>query len=116
MHLSMWKIQHRGNRRDTEGSTCKLPEAACRNSITTSGNDVSEDTLSKKITVTQIRYITVENETYVYITAKDRSVYKQNFADNESLIKIEEGDVITVHYMEGDDGVNTLFLMNNKFE
>lgn len=79
------------------------------NSITTSGNDVSEDTLSKKITVTQIRYITVENETYVYITAKDRSVYKQNFADNESLIKIEEGDVITVHYMEGDDGVNTLF-------
>ena len=35
------------------------------NSITTSGNDVSEDTLSKKITVTQIRYITVENETYV---------------------------------------------------
>ena len=62
-----------------------------------------------KITVTQIRYITVENETYVYITAKDRSVYKQNFADNESLIKIEEGDVITVHYMEGDDGVNTLF-------
>ena len=79
------------------------------NSITTSGNDVSEDTLSKKITVTQIRYITVENETYVYITAKDRSVYKQNFAENESLIKIEEGDVITVHYMEGDDGVNTLF-------
>lgn len=79
------------------------------NSITTSGNDVSEDTLSKKITVTQIRYITVENETYVYITAKDRSVYKQNFADNESLIKIEEGDVITVHYMEGDDGVNMLF-------
>ena len=78
------------------------------NSITTSGNDVSEDTLSKKITVTQIRYITVENETYVYITAKDRSVYKQNFAENESLIKIEEGDVITVHYMEGDDGVNAL--------
>ena len=33
------------------------------NSITTRGNDVSEDTLSKKITVTQIRYITVENET-----------------------------------------------------
>lgn len=78
------------------------------NSIATSGNDVSEDTLSKKITVTQIRYITVENETYVYITAKDRSVYKQNFAENESLIKIEEGDVITVHYMEGDDGVNAL--------
>ncbi len=78
------------------------------NSIATSGNDVSEDTLSKKITVTQIRYITVENETYVYITAKDRSVYKQNFAENESLIKIEEGDVITVHYMESDDGVNTL--------
>jgi len=44
----------------------------------------------------------------VYITAKDRSVYKQNFAENESLIKIEEGDVITVHYMESDDGVNAL--------
>ena len=95
------------------GSTQKEALASYRkllaeNSITTSGNDVSEDTLSKKITVTQIRYITVENETYVYITAKDRSVYKQNFAENESLIKIEEGDVITVHYMEGDDGVNTL--------
>lgn len=78
------------------------------NGIAANGKQADEDTPSRKITVAQIRYITVEDETYVYITAKDRSVYKQNFAENESLIKIEIGDVITVHYMESDDGVNTL--------
>lgn len=78
------------------------------NEITVAGNELAGDTPSRRITVEKIRYITVEGETYVYITAKDRSVYKQSFADNENLIFLEEGDVITVHYIESEDGVNSL--------
>ena len=78
------------------------------NEIAVSGNENAEDVPDKRITVEKIRYITMDGETYVYITAKDRSVYKQNFADNENLIFIEEGDVITVHYMESEDGVNNM--------
>ena len=78
------------------------------NEIAVSGNEIAEDVPGKRITVEKIRYITVDGETYVYITAKDRSVYKQNFADNENLIFIEEGDVITVHYMESEDGAHNL--------
>ncbi len=78
------------------------------NGIQVAGTEIAEDTPSKRITVEKIRYITVEGETYVYITAKDRSVYKQNFADNENLIFIEEGDVITVHYIESEDGANSM--------
>ena len=78
------------------------------NEIAVSGNEIAEDVPSKRITVEKIRYITMDSETYVYITAKDRSVYKQNFADNENLIFIEEGDVITVHYIESEDGAHNL--------
>ena len=78
------------------------------NEIEISGNNVEEQTASKRITVEKIRYITVEDQTYVYITSKDRCVYKQNFADNENLIFIEEGDVITVYYMESENGVHDL--------
>lgn len=69
---------------------------------------ISDDTPAKMITVKEIRYITMEGETYVYITAKDGSVYKQNFADNEALIFIEPDMKIKVFYYETESGINEL--------
>ncbi len=69
---------------------------------------ISDETPNKQITVKEIRYINMEDETYVYITAKDGSVYKQNFADNEALIFIEPEMKITVYYNETESGINEL--------
>lgn len=69
---------------------------------------ISDDTPAKMITVKDIRYITMDGETYVYITAKDGAVYKQSFADNESLIFIEPDMRIKVFYYETESGINEL--------
>ncbi len=69
---------------------------------------ISDETPNKQITVKEIRYINMEDETYVYITAKDGSVYKQNFADNETLIFIEPEMKIKVYYNETESGINEL--------
>ena len=69
---------------------------------------ISDETPNKQITVKEIRYINMEDETYVYITAKDGSVYKQNFVDNEALIFIEPEMKITVYYNETESGINEL--------
>lgn len=74
-----------------------------------SGSQVTgDDTPKKEITVSDIKYINMDNETYVYITSKDNEVFKQNFADNEALIFIQAGDKITVYYTEEENGINQL--------
>lgn len=78
------------------------------NGIINGNQTVTEDMPNKRITVSDIKYITIENETYVYITDRDGEVYKQNFAENEALIFIQENDIITVYYMESEDGINQL--------
>ena len=65
------------------------------NGITNSSSDL-EGMPNKDIVVKDIKYIAVENETYVYITDKDGNVYKQKFADNEQLIFIQPGDKIKI--------------------
>lgn len=83
-----------------------------RKLLAENGIGVSElaeaDVPSKKITVADIKFITVENETFVYITDKDGIVYKQAFAEDETLILIQPEDKITVYYMESDNGINSL--------
>ena len=44
----------------------------------------------------------------MYITDEKRNVYKQDFAENESLILIQPGDSIKVFYQEGEDAINQL--------
>ncbi len=78
------------------------------NEIISNDKAVTEDTPSKKITVRDIRYISMDGETFVYITDKDGAVYKQNFAENEALIFIQKNDIITVNYIESEGGINEL--------
>lgn len=78
------------------------------NEVITNDKTVAEDTSSKRITVQDIKYIALEGETYVYITDTTGGVYKQSFAEDETLILIQQGDKITVYYMEEENGINTL--------
>ena len=69
---------------------------------------MSNDIPNQQITVKDIKYINLEDSTYVYITDENGNVYKQDFAENESLIFIQPGDSIKVFYQEGEDAINQL--------
>ena len=70
--------------------------------------DSEEGEQSKLINIETIRYVDVSGDTIVYIIDTQGNVYKQTFAENESLIFLKEGDRITVHYEQGEDGINSL--------
>lgn len=72
------------------------------------GSDSEAGELSKQINIETIRYVDVSGETIVYILDKQGNVYKQAFAENEALIFLKEGDRITVHYEESEDGIHSL--------
>lgn len=69
---------------------------------------LSEDIPNKQIVVKDIKYINIEESTFVYITDETGTVYKQDFAENENLIFIQPGDSITVYYQEGENGINEM--------
>lgn len=78
------------------------------NEVITNDKTIAEDTLNKKIKVEDIKYIALDGETYVYITDTKGGVYKQSFAEDETLILIRQGDTVTVYYTEEENGINTL--------
>lgn len=73
-----------------------------------SDSSMTDDIPNKQIIVKEIRYVYLDDSTYVYITDRDGNVYKQDFADNESLIFVQTGDKIQVFYQESEDGINEL--------
>ena len=75
----------------------------------TKKQDVQEDAI-KEITfvVTDMEYVTMEGETYVYIKDQQGNVYKQKFADDESIIKISVGDTILLQYEANDNGIHRI--------
>lgn len=67
-----------------------------------------DDMPSKKITIADIQFVTTGGESIVYIKDTNKGVYKQNFAENESLILLNEGDIITVYYEESEEAIKEL--------
>ncbi|MCM1178930.1 MAG: hypothetical protein NC347_01640 [Clostridium sp.] len=62
----------------------------------------------EEITVSEMEYITMEGETYVYIKDEVGDVYKMLFAEDEGVIKISEGDRVLVQYEENENGIHDL--------
>ncbi len=61
------------------------------------------DQLFDEITVDDVQFVLVDDETIVYIRDGANNIYKQNFSENESLITIRQGDMIKVYYDEKSD-------------
>lgn len=61
-----------------------------------------------EIIVSEMEYITMEGETYVYIKDEDGNAYKMLFAEDESVIKVSVGDRILVQYDENENGIHDL--------
>ncbi|MBR3807073.1 MAG: hypothetical protein IKJ15_01695 [Lachnospiraceae bacterium] len=78
------------------------------NGIISKDQFATENMPSKKITIADIKFITADGETVVYIKDTENRVYKQNFSENESLILLNVGDIITVYYEESDGDIKEL--------
>ena len=95
------------------GSTQKETLAEYRrllkeNGVINSQQMVNDSVPSKKITITDIQFITTGGETVVYIKDDSKGVYKQNFAENESLILLNVGDIITVYYEDSEETIKEM--------
>lgn len=77
-------------------------------------NDVIEEVVpeitSKTVTITasSIDFITVDNNTVVYISSQDGQYYKQQFKDNELLITFKAGDTLEITYDEEHSGADII--------
>lgn len=66
--------------------------------------DLSDSSYENKdIVVEDIRFIDLSGDTYAYITDESGNVYKQEFASNEKLILIKQGDYIKVYYEKTEE-------------
>lgn len=72
------------------------------NNIVQSGT-VDEEQPYDVITINEIRYVTIDGNTIVYIKSNTRGVYKQEFAENEDLIRLYEGQKVKIYYDEKDE-------------
>lgn len=73
-----------------------------------SGKSGNVDKLSetKDVVVADIKFIDTDDGTMVYVKDADGEVYKQAFADDEQLIKLNVGDRIKIEYEPSEDGIN----------
>ncbi|MDE6433313.1 MAG: hypothetical protein K2L07_03710 [Lachnospiraceae bacterium] len=65
----------------------------------------------KEIIVSEMEYITMEGETYVYMKDETGDVYKMLFAQDESVIKVSVGDRVLVQYDENENGIHDLIVV-----
>ena len=55
------------------------------------------------MTVKDIKYVNVTDGTFVYITDTKGNVYKEKFSDDETLVFIQQNDIIEIYYEENQD-------------
>lgn len=53
---------------------------------------------SKSITISDIKYIDIDGNTYVYIIDTDNQIFRQKVADNDALLFLEVGQQLNVSY------------------
>lgn len=60
---------------------------------------------SKTMTIASIQYVAIDGNTYVYLESTEGDIFRQKFADNESLISLREGDSLTVNVRKNKTGI-----------
>lgn len=60
------------------------------------------ETKSATITVNEIRIITVDGNSVMYLTGDDGNLYKQNISADEALLLLKQNDRLTVNYHDTD--------------
>lgn len=90
------------SQKDTLASYRKLIQ---QNGITTNQKeeDLSQLYSRAVVTVKDIKYVNVEDGTFVYITDTEGHVYKEQFSSDETLVFIQINDRIEIYYEENQD-------------
>lgn len=70
--------------------------------------DTEKKIQSVTFVVADMEYVTIDGETYVYLKASNGEVYKQKFADDESIVKVSVGDEVTVQYEKEENGIHRI--------
>lgn len=63
--------------------------------------DTEEDTETREFTVTGIKYVDIDGNTYVYLTGDDDALYKMKFSDDENLIYVKKDDHLQTECVQG---------------
>ncbi|MCI8956592.1 MAG: hypothetical protein HFG29_06340 [Eubacterium sp.] len=69
----------------------------------TKKENLSEQYAHALVTVKDIKYVNVTEGTFVYITDTKGNVYKEKFSDDETLVFIQQNDIIDIYYEENQD-------------
>ena len=64
-----------------------------------------EATETRSFVISEMQYVEIAGETYVYLAGDDGMVYWQKFSDNEQLIFLHEGDTVTVNGIMDKDNI-----------
>ncbi len=82
---------------NTEGSQTQAPEQN-----TGADGEESKDPIvatdSKSITISDIKYIDIDGNTYVYVIDTDNQIFRQRVANNDALLFLEAGLQLNVSY------------------
>lgn len=62
--------------------------------------EISIETKEKSVTVSQIRFLTLGGESYIYLKDADGVFYKLAVADDESVLLIDEGSKLNIAYTD----------------
>lgn len=68
--------------------------------------------ISVSFTVTGIKYVDISGNTWVYLTADNGNIYKQEFSNNEKLITLQNGSIIDCTAIDNGNGIFTILKMN----
>ena len=61
------------------------------------GNN-SADAEEKVITISSIKYIDIDGNTYIYLIDEESNIYKAKAADNENMLLLNTGDRVKISY------------------
>lgn len=88
-------------------------------SVNQEDKNLSEIYEKSEITVKDIKYINNDGETFVYITGTDGNVYKEQFSVDETLVFVQEDDIMEIFYeLNEENGIRNIeawkFVEDNK--
>ena len=53
---------------------------------------------SKTLTISDIKYIDIDGNTYVYLIDGEQNIYRQKVADNDALLFLQVGENLNIAY------------------
>lgn len=62
------------------------------------GDDITEEIQEKTITITSIKYIVIEGNTYIYLIDKENNLFKAKASTNEEMLLLNVGDKVQISY------------------